>query len=174
MNKLTLTLLTVGIAGLLVSTAMAGQPTGEPEGAPAPGTQVVDSKGTVVGNLFSGASVIRQINRVWVEFQGVIRDGIEPESQNNIQFIYTSSNCSGTPYLDATSIPISGYAIGSAPISKTVNIYYPAPPYQSLLISSRTTPPGSPNNCQTIPPEMVDVGAVASASLTVVPPLSVR
>ncbi len=143
-------------------------------GKPAPGTQVVDSRGTVVGNLLVGGEVTRKINGIWISFSGPIRDGIVTELLSNINFYYTSSNCTGTAYLDATLLPIPGYPVGQETVSKTVTIYYPAPPYQSLPISSRAVV-GVPNNCQTFAqPFMDDVGVVATTPLTVVPPLSVQ
>jgi hypothetical protein len=132
----------------------------------------------VVGNLFTNNQVIREIIKgVWITF-AVVRDGIGVVPFNSVGFLYTSSNCTGTAYLDVTLLPIPGYAVGTTPppFSNTATIYYPSLPYQALPISSRIIDSGQPppSNCQTITPEMVDVGVAKSAPLTVVAPLSVQ
>jgi hypothetical protein len=177
MNARALTLATVGTVGLLAGTAMAGQSTGAPNGTRASALVVVDRKGAVVGN-FSAGNVIREIEKgVWVSF-AVARAGIGVVPLNSVRFLYTSSNCTGTAYLDVSEIPIQGYAVGTTPppFSNTATIYYPSLPYQSLPISSRIIDSGQPppSNCQTITPEMVDVGVAKSVPLTVVAPLSVQ
>ena len=144
-------------------------------GTPAPGTQIVDSTGAVVGNFCGFGCVTRNVNGVWLSLvSGVRRDGLVVSSTTPVPFMYTSSNCSGTAYLDATSIPINGYMVNGVAISgvaTTATLYYPATPYQSLLISSSN----NGGACQVAnPPFMVDAGVATTTPLTVVPPLSIQ
>ena len=176
MNKLILTLASFCAAGLFLSSATADQLSSEYSGMFARGTQVVDHNGKVVGNLLGPGQVIRKINGTWVEFTGVVRDGLMPTQPENV--FYTTSNCSGIAYLDARSVPMPGYLIGPAGseyvVGKTTTIYYPAPPYRTLPLSSRIVQAPT-TKCEKIsPPLMNDVGVAKTTSLTVAPPLSVR
>src|SRR5947209_7849312 len=96
-------------AGLLASTILLVQPAmsaGNPQTPPPPGTQVVDSKGTVVGNLLTHGTVIRQITPgLWVAFelQSVGLFGSGPRFR-----YYPSIDCSGTAYLLTYAVPVRG------------------------------------------------------------------
>ena len=147
-------------------------------GTPAPGTQIVDSTGAVIGNFCGFGCVTRNVNGVWLVLRdSVSRDGLITEPPDFVgisnAILYTSSNCSGAVYLDASSIPINGYMVGqvSGGVHTTATIYYPATPYQSLLISSSN----NGGACQVAnPPFMVDAGVATTTPLTVVPPLSIQ
>lgn len=113
-----------------------------PDKTPA-GTAVVDSTGAVVGNLAVGNGWIeRQINGVWYAFFTATRDGLflaSPISQ--LLIYYTPTNCTGTAYLEARSLPPlvyltnSHFPDGGGPVnSATMN--YPAAPFQAPPISS--------------------------------------
>ncbi len=163
-------------AGLLLSSAKADQLNSGYGGMLAPGIQLVDRNGKVVGNLLGPGQVIRKINGAWVEFTGVVRDGLIPTQPDNV--FYTTSNCSGIVYLDARTVPMPGFLIGPAGseyvAGKTATIYYPAPPYRTLPLSSRIVQAPT-TKCEKIsPPLMIDVGVAKTTSLTVAPPLSVR
>lgn len=176
MNKLIFTLATtVCTAGLLLSSAMADPISSAYSGIFAPSTQVVDRNGKVVGNLLGPGQVIRKINGTWIWFTGVTRDGLVLGQPSNI--FYTTANCSGTAYLDAASIPIVGYLVGTAgseTASNTGTIYYPAPPYRSLPITSRVVQAPTTQCEKVSPPLMIDVGVAKTMPLAVAPPLSVR
>ena len=88
--------------GLLGSASVMAAP---PDKTPA-GTQVVDSTGAVLGNLAVGQSLIeRQINGAWYAVYTAIRDGLFVAPANFVVIYYTSTNCTGTAYLDARFLP---------------------------------------------------------------------
>ena len=168
---------------LLVSSALAIGLLGSasvmaaaPDKTPA-GTEVVDSTGAVLANLAVGQSLIeRQINGVWYAVYTAIRDGLFVATSNLPTIYYTSTNCTGTGYLDARFLPPIAYLTnpdfpnGGGPVnSATLN--YPAAPFQALPISSFS----NGNGCQLLsPPTTMSVGLVITTTLTVAPPLSVR
>jgi hypothetical protein len=164
---------------LASASAMAASPTTSKTGA-----QVVDSKGAVVGNLvsqFQGAEAVgskpvtRQINGVWMLLVGAVyRTGLA--TGGNIgPLYYTSSNCTGTSYLDASQVAPLAFLYdpanpNGASGDTTATIYYPTTLYQSLTIAS-TQFLGGP--CSPIS-QQLDVGKAATTTLTVVPPLSIQ
>lgn len=175
MHKLILTLAIVCTAGLLLSSATADQLGSAYGGMFARGTQVVDRNDKVVANILAQGQYILEIKGNWVTFTGLLRDGLSPFPP--AQIYYTSSNCSGTAYLGARTLPVSAYLVGMAgseTVSNKATLYYPAPPYQSLPISSVVVQAPT-SNCEKISPQlMIDVGVAKTMPLTVAPPLSVR
>src|SRR5712671_2381928 len=81
----------------------------------APGTQVVDSKGKVVGTLLGGDTVERQVNGgLWVSF-GATPSGIAI-SLTPATFTpggWTSANCSGVPYMVAAGLPTEAIPVAA-------------------------------------------------------------
>jgi hypothetical protein len=161
----------------LASPAIADDDKAKPKhGVSAPGTLVVDSTGAVVGNMCGPGCVSRQVGGVWIYFADRIgRDGLVAETLDLMPFEYTSSDCSGTAYLDISGLPAEAFLV--SPVQQTfvtsATIYYPAPPFQKLPISSVLFPTGC---VKFNPPGISDVG-VATADptpLTVVPPLSIK
>jgi hypothetical protein len=105
---------TVGAAILLVSTAAHAQPAG-PQAL-----GVWDSQGRLVGNLVGQS----QVELVIVGKS--IALSIEPTGiPVGTSFYYTTPDCSGQPYLDATSLPINGYVLGD--IERNAIVYFPGP-----------------------------------------------
>jgi hypothetical protein len=170
----------------LSPTATAQRPTSGP-----PGTQVVDAAGNVVGNLVHQetivttdllppplplpGTVLRQINGVWVRLlDGVTRDGLYTTAGPTLY--YMSTDCTGTAYMSAETIPILGWLVANPlynPRATTATIYYPALPFRSLQMASVVVGAGG---CQVggVSGDPIYVGLVATTTLTVVPPLSVR
>ena len=150
-----------------------------PDKTPA-GTEVVDATGAVVGNLVSqlstGQSLIeRQINGVWYTVFTASRDGLIVFPPNVLPIYYTSTNCTGTAYLDARPLPPivflanSNFPNGGGPVN-SATMDYPAAPFQALPISSSLDISGT---CRLLSTTM-SVGFFTPTTLTVVPPLSVR
>ena len=81
---------------------------------------------------------------------------------------YTSNDCSGAPYLDASDLPVTAYAMGRS--GKSVGFDYPAPPYQVLPISSALVA----LNCNRDLGLDMMVGTYTRAQLTAVPPFSIK
>jgi hypothetical protein len=162
-----------------------------------PGTQIVDSKGTVIGNFIgysdnstvapqnangSDASVVsRQISGgPWVAFEVVTPTGsggngwgLNTIAQNQLDLFYTSTNCTGTPYMQAQSIPVIGYPVtASGGISASATIYYAAPPYQLVPMGSFTQ--GSQGGACNSTAQQVYAGLAATANVSFVPPFSLQ
>jgi hypothetical protein len=157
----------------------------------APGTQVVDAKGTVVGYVY-GPSVSfepleRKIGGRWYNIHpGIVSEGLL--AQNIVipvyaccgsGFLYTSTDCSGTAYLQSDDVPPFAYFVNSAvpPISytpvSTATIYYPRPPYKTMPIGSAFEWGTNGAACLSHSGQ-VNVGTVGKQKLTVIPPLSVQ
>ena len=174
MKKHLLVSAAVAIGLLGSASVMAAAPDKTP-----PGTEVVDSRGAVVGNLAVGQGLTeRQINGVWYAFFLASRDGLFVFPTNALTIYYTSTNCTGTAYLDARSLPPivfltnPNFPDGGGPVN-SATMDYPAAPFQALPISSFSN--GNGNSCQLLsPPTTMTVGLVTTTTLTVVPPLSVR
>ena len=157
-------------------------------GGTAPGTQVVDSKGTVVGYIYNAygpdGGFERQINSEWY----LIRPGLLPSGifASQPSYLYTSKNCSGTTYAD-TGIPSLSNSPGGLPplasvtspkagqssnvVVTTATIIYPQRPYQQLPIFSKSSGDVCVPNSKAL--EAV-VGIAGKTTITVVPPLKIQ
>lgn len=122
-----------------------------PQGPPGPpgasGLQlmVIDSMQNEVGAVLDSVHVVRYSGSYWVRFnvnQTGINQSDAPLGQiGNVQMLYLTSNCSGTPYVQTGGPLRSGYASGT-------DIYYAADPVQfRTFLSRRNSPPGNPGPC---------------------------
>lgn len=123
--------------------------------SPAEPLVVVDSNGvevgTVLGPPFSGPNVARQINGVWVAFPfsqfGPTQFGPGgPPSQEFV--LYTSSDCSGPAYLDASTLPVQSAALSADPNVMS----YPGDVQLLTMNSAQTVTNGVYSACQQIIP----------------------
>jgi hypothetical protein len=171
MKKFVLTLAAIGVAGLLASTAMAADTAALLAAATvAPGkpiTKVVDSKGAVVGAFhFGGENVTRQVAAgLWIDFY-VSEQGFALITLSDVNFYYTSANCTGTPYIQS-GFPSSGFVVALA--HGTGTLYYPVPPYQTLPIASY-----SGSGACFVYGYPLEVGTVATVNLNFTPPFSLQ
>jgi len=161
--------------GLLASaSAMAASAAATSKSTAQPGTTIVDSKGTVLGNLY-GYTWLRQINGTWYAVEsGLNRDGLCSYQPNSQRLFYTSSNCQGTAYMDGSQMPLVANIVttgGNCQLT-TATISYPAAPIQSIPIGSFTNDGGT--TCYVWGGILYDVGLLATQTVTVVPPLSVQ
>jgi hypothetical protein len=68
-------------------------------------------------SLMAASSVMRQINGVWTHllpflpYGRVSSDGFDTVPTGFITYYYTSANCTGTAYLDASGVPVAGYLV---------------------------------------------------------------
>jgi hypothetical protein len=133
-----------------------------------PSGQIVDSKCTIVGTLLFQNTVARTINGTVYMISGVVRPGLLADAVSQISLYFTSSNCTGTTYLDATQLPSVAYMTvpnGEGTLATTVTINYPGAPQ---LVSVGSTSFGGVCTPQSF---SLDLGAVQTTTLTVVPPL---
>jgi hypothetical protein len=138
----------------------------------AAGTLIVDSKGALVGLLDSQDRAYRQLSDgQWVEFLvevGGLQIGPIPS------FLYTSKNCTGTRYLDASALPTVGYLLSTAkagPVA-TGTLYYAHLPFQLLSFFSEKAPTGP---CFPFTNSVFDFAGVAqSVKLSFSPPFSIK
>jgi hypothetical protein len=158
----------------------------------AAGTEIVDSKGTLVG-LVNGnlayywdpsfgfvsepGHALRQVpDGQWVSF-AVDALGMWASAVNAVALLYTSNNCMGVPYLNANSIPMMGSVVNASikpgSGSKEVGagtLYYASPPFQVVPISSRK----SGTACSPQTPQNIYVGVAKSVKLSFSPPFSIK
>jgi hypothetical protein len=173
-------------AALLAGTAIAAP-------KPSPGTQVVDSRGTVVGTIVGAdptndiTVVARQTDKGgWISFSLATFDnggGIvtynTPDLNPVIPFLYTNSNCTGTAYmlvygLPQVSVPISTLTPNGVP-SPTATVYFPGTPFQPLVFGSFwTLAPFGGCVVSNISQHGLLVGQVQSISLSFVLPFTVQ
>jgi hypothetical protein len=107
---------------------------------------------------------------------GVTTNGLT--TNGNILLNYTSTNCTGTPYMEASQIPTLGFPYDPANPNggtghTTAIIYYPTIPYQLLTIAPAQNL-GGPCNSFIPPYQITNMGAAATVPLTVVRPLSIQ
>jgi hypothetical protein len=180
MNKFTLALASAVV--LLASSSWA-----EAASFAAPGTQVVDRKGAIVGYIYASGNANgfeRQINGDWY----LVKPGLVPSGIIAILpiYSYTSKNCSGTAYAFAGSSKFTGIPGGLPPevqasspeatqanaaIVTTATIIYPQKPYQKLPLFSHRIG----NVCSSFSQAAEGiVGIAAKEIITVVPPLKIQ
>lgn len=168
----------MGVAGPAGATGPAG-----PQGS---GFVVQDSNGQTVGTLIGQNQVVLTVNNGFVlvnvgNFNGMIQF---PTTNSGEVFVYhTSTDCSGTRYIDGTALPASSYetnATGDQNAPATT-LYYPAFPVQSLAIASYETFNGgqsisAPGTCNTLSPAIdLPVGVATTYDLSsFIPPLSLH
>jgi hypothetical protein len=89
-------------------------------------------------------------------------------------FLYTSTNCTGTPYLDAHALPSQGYVVSTSTTGPVASgtLYYPHLPFKSLPFFSTKSPTGP---CTTFTNSISDFAGVAqSVKLSFSPPFSIK
>ena len=116
----------------------------------AAGTEIVDSKGTLVGLLNGNPAgpsyALRQLpDGQWVSFL-VDALGMLASAVNSVALLHTSNDCTGAPYLFANSLPMVGSVVNASikpgSGSKEVGagtLYYPLHHFRS----SRYLPAGA-------------------------------
>lgn len=194
----------LALALIASTSAMAGSTPTTTKAAPAPGTQVVDSKGTIIGNympyfpndgFFSlgiqNSGFTRQIGGVWMAVMGypnpsLFDNGFWTAPLNGVPFEYTTANCTGTKYLAADGLYPMAYATNPSDPTQpafgapSTTIYYPATPFIELAYNSYQQGnlsglAGPPTNGVCVTSSgQIRSGAAASTTLTVVPPLSIQ
>jgi hypothetical protein len=178
------------ILAVITAASLAGTAIAAPK--PSPGTQVVDSRGAVVGTIVGAdptndiTVVARQTdNGRWISFSLVTFDnggGIVtysvPELNPVIPFLYTNSNCTGTAYmlvygLPQVSVPFNANAPGRP--SPTATVYFPGTPLLPLVPGSFWTlvPFGGCIASNISQPGLL-VGQAQSISLSFVLPFTVQ
>jgi hypothetical protein len=154
-------------------TARAASGGGGGSASTAP-VMVVDSKGTVVGQEFpiinSGQdAALRKINGLWFALQ-VTTAGFAP---TNLDFLYTTADCSGTPYLFGQSGTLT-----VPPEVQGSTLYYPASTGTVMTINSdhAVNADGSSPGCtvETFPHSVVPVSTFDLSTLKLVPPFSLK
>jgi hypothetical protein len=152
--------------------------------APAPaaraaGTQIVDSKGALVGLVNRASNALRQLlDGQWVSFPVELSGLVATDALNgNSSFIvyYISINCTGTPYLDASSVPPLGVvvnpSVGSAGgIVGSGKLYYPSQPFMATPVFSAW----QFGSCGFPTSQFVVAGQAASVNLSFSPPFSIK
>jgi hypothetical protein len=187
-------LVIVALFFLIGSTAL-GASYQNPNSSPA-GTKVVDAKGTFVGNLlgyqlnnpslsasggftaFSPSWVSREVsNGVWVAFQ-VTTAGIY--QNHSVTFVYSSPNCTGPAYMDASALPLVGVAVGNGPTvgANTAVLFYPAGPAQLGLGGDGSIATfdydGQHKGCAAVQIPAIPLAPSKSINLNFVPPFTVQ
>jgi hypothetical protein len=98
---------------------------------------VVDANNKLVGN-FSGVQLVgtsgsailyRNINGVWVGLSYGL-NGLAISSIQAVAYLFSSSNCTGSRYLNAESLPVAGTIVQST--NNTDTLYFPGIPLRKL------------------------------------------
>lgn len=159
------------------------------------GNTVVDSSKPprTVGTLLSAGVVEFEVQPgYWISF-GVAADGLRLSSWNGIfpdspNFYFTSSNCTGTPYMPAGALPAGGVIVNKEVrgfgSSNNGILFYAAPPLRQMTMNSHMGPPftafpPSPTNGQCNAPDSINtyagaVGVVATRNLSFTLPLKLH
>lgn len=167
-------------------------------GSTAPGTNVVDSQGNLVGPYSatdapeSFSSVARKINGIWFQLP-VNQDGFIgcssascPPGSLNVYF--SGANCTGSPYADPNVLrqtfnqnvlAVLAYKDGAARIFDNI-LYYPTPgPLSSETVCSTGALLGLAGNaCQSFAPCFsIETSAISTfdlSTLDLVPPFTLK
>jgi hypothetical protein len=147
--------------------------------AQAPGTEIVDSKGVLVGLVNGSNAALRQLpDGQWVLFdtkaEGLFAYQTLRDSYYTFALFYTTSNCTGTLYLYAGDVPTFGVVVNSqgGDVSSG-RLYYPAKPFQTLPILSRYYPYNPKTPCVSYTANTM-VGKAKSTELSFTLPFSVK
>jgi hypothetical protein len=134
-----------------------------PAGPPGPagsGLKVIDAEQREVGIAIDRSSVVRPSGPYFVNFY-VSPSGIPGQTYRNpeIELLYETSDCSGTPYLSASGTSRFGSVAGT-------KVYHAGDPVELKTLSSRklVSTPEDPDNtwCSTYYGSMAPVGPVES------------
>jgi hypothetical protein len=160
----------LSLFGALAATADAAADSNNFNKSP-PGTLVVDSRGSVLGNLNGANCVDRRVTDKWVGFCSFETQGFTGfNSSTQIPFLYMSSDCTDQQYLDAENVPVNGWLVSGPNPASSATLYYPG----TLVL----TEVGSENNNGTClmfgSPFHTYVGPAESVTLNFVPPFSVQ
>ena len=160
-------------------------------------TSIVDSNGVLVGILNGNGNALRQLpDGQWVTFPvgqlGLIAFTSLVAPGANISQWYASSDCTGTPYLEARDLPAQGIVINpnvvidqllyneQAGFARAGTLYYPAKPlsssislsFQSILLAQ---PYSRPPICESSSaPANLVVGEERSVNLKFSPPFRIK
>ena len=176
----------VGVAGPTGATGPAGGPAG-PTGATGPagnGLTVYDNNGQTIGTLIGPNTVVLTLNGQAVETGGLSARGFPSSGSSKFTFYHTSTDCSGTRYMDPSQLPVAGFVTNAAGMSLPsgfgTTLYYPALPPQPVSVASVETfndgqSLSGPGQCQQIPPTInIPEGVATTFDVTsFIPPFSV-
>jgi hypothetical protein len=173
--------------GLLFATPLFTQSAAAQ--APPPPPKVVDAAGRFVGWPralgFSstprfpaelGFGVERLVNGIWLAIAADPGGFRDIGTFRGVPLIFTSPDCSGTTYLDASELPPTGWGV-RLPSNPNLILLYPGTPVQLLTIGSfRFLTNGNVTTCSTAGGQ-VWVGPIQGFnlnSLGLVPPFTVK
>jgi hypothetical protein len=166
-------------------------------GSVATAQEIVDSKGVFVGLIYGSVltaigagdiggqgGALRVPDGQWVVFPisvpGLVVAGISLKKAAapvpNTLLYYRSSNCAGTPYLYAGSLPTIAIVVNADDATGTAAsgvLYYPALPFRSIPFFSEGFYDAHIFRCQAITGSIF-TGAVNSVKLSFTPPFSIK
>lgn len=154
---------------LMLSAAIAGPALSAPKVTPSV-PQLVDATGAFVGTLLGPGYVMINLNGNNVGV-GLTRAGFLSMGPS---YYYTTPDCTGTRYYDATGLPVGGWTLTNNPqgYSPIATITYPLPPYIERSMLSAGT---GPTDCFDASGNTFLSGLVsAPASLNFVAPFNVK
>ncbi len=182
-----------GVAGPQGPAAGPTGPTGPsgiqgvagPTGATGPqasGVVMQDGNGQTIGTLIGLNQVVLTVNNQAVTTNDFTPNGFYSVDSTGIQFLHTSTDCSGTRYLDASTLPVVGYVANATANDSApgTTLYYPALPGQSQTIASIETfnsgqSVSGPGQCQLNSFSDPSAGVVTTYDLSsFIPPFSVH
>jgi len=129
---------------------------------------VVDAKGKTVGRLGGRDTVIRQINRIWVEIPVDVVAGFIPAE---LIYLYQTSDCTSQAYLGVYSYDASGATLPAQGVVATVppatepSIYFAGTPASLLPTKSYRIVAGGNLGCHPVD-RTVYVGALQSVTVS--------
>jgi hypothetical protein len=162
-------------SALLIATALSSHVAAQ-QWTVGNGTKIVDSRGTVVGNVFALEYALRLVDNEWVQFN-LVDYGVV-QNLNNVVF-FSTSDCSGQAYMEAGSFPHIGYILGLGPPGpngtfSTGTLYFPASPFGFVSVGSNRSIKSN-SSCNPLSSFSLFVGQMKSIALPgFVPPFTIR
>lgn len=141
------------------------------------GTTVVDANGVVIGRLLNDLMLVRKTNGGFIK---LVFDeyGFVP-STRQLVFVYETSDCAGTAYLQQFGVPPIGMSIPdtwqSPPYRGAAEIYYPGRASLRTVGSYSRPLADPPAGCVTLyKPAKALVGTVEKQDLHFTPPFTLK
>jgi hypothetical protein len=165
----------VVIVGIMIGEGfVATQGDADSKNRPAAATlTVIDSANRMVGPLLSPGSVGLRIDKVWFVAQ-IFYEAIRPSA--GFRIVYTTTDCSGTEYLEAREVPAQIVGFSTAGGNPPFRYFYPRDIQEIAAAATRGVDAlGTVDSCQPfIEPQVIPAGVMTDIDLPYQAPFTLR
>ncbi len=145
------------VAALTLACGLAGAARAQ---AISPGLAVYDADGRYVGNILDQDNIWMKLS----DSEAVVKtDPAGAFQAERVNLYFTTANCSGVAYMDASAIPVAAGFLPAAEASSRVSrgtLFYPARPYR--MIAAYSCRPAGSADCSRFPARTEIIGGKAA------------